>query len=170
MTFTFDGPNKLIICDAGVTAFTAEGVYSRWKDWLGEAPLNAAYEPAFENSIGGNPLGSGVSLGSYIFITNGWKIRPQEASHRLDVSGNLFPVPDTADVFEPTVGNYNVVIAMNTSSLTQRVIVGGGIQATVSDVADAVWDKNLSGATSNTAGETLNRAQAGAEAAAALSA
>ena len=170
MSFTFDGPNKLIICDPGVTTFTAEGVYSRWKEWLGQGALNAAYEPAFENSVGGNALGSGLNLGSYIFITNGWKIRPQEANHRLDVVGNLFPVPDTADIFTPTLGSYNVTIALNTSSLTQQVIVGGGIQASVSDVANAVWDKNLSGATSNTAGETLNRAQAGAEAAAALSA
>lgn len=170
MSFTFDGVNKLITCNPGVTSFTAEGVYSRWKDWLAESATNAGYLPAFENSIGGNPLGNGVSLGGYIFITNGWKIKPQEANHRLDITGNLFAVPDTADIFQATTGSYNVVISLNTSSLTQQVLSGGGSGATASEIADAVWDADLSTAqTNDSAGDVLKKANRNALISAALS-
>ncbi len=171
MSFTFDGANKLIICSPGVTSFTAEGVYSRWKEWVLQSPANAGHLPAFENSLGGNPLGGGISLGGYIFITNGWKIRPQEANHRLDVIGNLFPVPDNADVFQATLGSYNVLISLNTSSLTQQVISGGGSGASAAEIADAVWDADLSGAQpNNSAGDTLKKANTNSVISAALSA
>lgn len=168
MAFTFDGPNKLIICDPGVTSFGAGEVYSRWKEWVMEGD-NAKYEPAFSNSVGGDPLGNGVFLGAYYFIQNGWKIRPQEASHILIVSGNIYPIPDTAGIFEPTLGSYNVQIGLRTSSLTQQVFVEASNSPSV--IADAVWSEDLSGAaTANTAADVLKKAKSNASVAAALSA
>lgn len=165
--FSFDGPNKLIIVDLGVTTFSATEVYSAWKVWMTEGD-NAKYVTAFANSVGGDPLGGGTSLGSYYFLENGWKIRPQEADHVLTLSGNLFPIPDTAGLFTPTLGSYNVQILMRVSSLTQQVLTGAVDPA---DVADAVWDSDLSGAaTANSAADIVKKTKSSAAAAVALSA
>lgn len=134
--YTFDGDNKLIILDFGVTTFSATDVYSRWKQWMliGD---NSKYLPAFANSVGGDPLGSGTTLGAYIFLQNGWVVRPHEADHTLIATGNLFPIPDTASVFTPTLGDFTVQIVQQVSSLTQSVLVntgGGGSTLTAEDV------------------------------------
>lgn len=165
--FTFDGANKLIIVDLGVDTFSASEIYSAWKLWMTEGD-NAKYVPAFSNSVGGNPLGGGVSLGSYYFLENGWKIRPQEADHVLTLSGNLFPNPDTAGLFTPTLGNYNVQILMRVSSLTQQVLTSAVDSA---GVAEAVWGANLSGAaTADSAADIIKKTKSNAAAAVALSA
>ena len=162
MSYTFDGVNKLIIIDNGVTSFSVADLYSRWKDWFALSD-NSKYETAFGNSVGGNALGGGLVLGSYYFLQNGWKIRPQEASHVLEITGNLYPIPDTASLFQATVGSFNVQIIMRNSSLTQGV--------TSADISGAVWSADLSGAqTQDTAGDVVKKAKANAVAAAALSA
>lgn len=167
MAFTFDGVNKLIVCDAGIVAFSASQVYSRWKEWVQQAD-NAKYETAFASSVGGNNLGNNVTLGAYYFLQNGWKIRPQEANHTLEITGNLFPIPDTASLFQSTIGSFNVQITMRTSSLTQIALTPAA--ETAADIADAVWSEDISSAANSTAGDKLNKAQSNAAAAAALSA
>ena len=159
MSYTFDSANKLIILDPGVVSFTVSDVYSRWKDWVVQSD-NAKYETAFGESVGGNNLGGGLTLGSYYFIQNGWKIRPQEAAHVLEVTGNLFPVPDTASIFQATVGSFNVQIIMRNSSLTQGV-------ATVGDISAGVWNANVPG---GVAGNVLTSADQNAKVSVALSA
>lgn len=162
MSYTFDGINKLIILDAGVTSFSVGDLYSRWKDWFALSD-NSKYETAFGNSIGGDPLGGGIELGSYYFLQNGWLIRPQEADHTLEVTGNLYPIPDTAALFTETVGSFQVSIIQRNSSLTQR--------AAPAQIATEVWSTDLSGAqTQNTAADVVKKAKANSAAAAALSA
>ena len=143
MSFTFDGVNKLIIIDNGVTSIGVGDMYSRWKDWFALSD-NSKYETAFGNSVGGNNLGGGVSLGSYYFLQNGWLIRPHEANHVLEVTGNLFPIQ----------------IIMRNSSLTQGV-------ATTADISAAVWQANVDG---GVAGEVLTSADKNAKISVALSA
>jgi len=150
--FTFDGLNKIISCSLGTVQFSAGEVYSRWKDWLQDDPTRLKYLPAFNNSVGGESLGSGTLVGAYYFLQNGWKIRPQEADHQLSVSGNLFPIPDTAGLFEDTLGNYQVIVGMRTSSLTQTVVTSATTSA--SSIANAVWSEDLSTRTSG-AGKTV---------------
>ena len=162
MSYTFDGLNKLIILDPGVTEFSVSDLYSRWKEWFQQSD-NAKYEIAFDTSVGGAPLGNCILLGAYYFITNGWRIRPQEASHTLDITGNLFPIPDTAQIFAPTIGSFNVSIRSQFSSLTQ--------QANPTAIAQEVWETDLSPAqTLDTAGDTVKKAKQNSAAAAALSA
>lgn len=124
--FTFDGPNKIISCTLGTYSFSAAGIYSRWKDWVQNDPARLRFEPAFASSVGGESLGGGVFVGGYFFLQNGWVIRPMEQDHQLIVSGNLFPIPDNAALFTSTVGNYQVVVGMRTSSLTQQVVSNSG--------------------------------------------
>ena len=161
--FTFDGINKLIVVDNGVTSFDVATLYSEWKRWA-VAVDNIKYEEAFADSVGGNPLGSGLELGSYYFLQNGWLIRPQEANHTLLITGNLFPIPDSAALFTGTLGGFQVNIVQRNSSLTQRV-------ASASGIASAVWETDLSPAqTLDTAGDVVKKAKSNAQAAAALSA
>jgi hypothetical protein len=162
MTYTFNGASKLIVLDPGTTSFAVSDLYSRWKDWFTQSD-NSKYEVAFDNSVGGDPLGGGVELGSYYFLTNGWLIRPQEADHTLEITGNLYPVPDTASLFTATVGSFQVNIIMRNSSLTQSV--------PATTLATEVWSTDLSGAqTLDTAGDVVKKAKQNSAAAAALSA
>lgn len=152
--FTFDGPNKRITLSTGTVQFSSSEIYSRWKDWCQEDSDRLKYDPAFANSVGGDSLGGGVLVGAYYFLQNGWVIRPQEADHQLVVSGNLFPIPDTAAMFTNTVGDYQVVVGMRTSSLTQSIIQSAASSTTA--IADAVWNKDISNATTG-AGKDLTQ-------------
>src|SRR3990172_1116667 len=86
---TFDGSNRLIVVDNGVTEIDVKiDLYSDWKEWmlLGD---NSRYAQAMR-AVGGDPLPGSKQLGSTFFLMNGWKIRPHEASHTLTVNGNLY--------------------------------------------------------------------------------
>ena len=100
-------------------------------------------------------------------MQNGWKIRPQEADHQLLITGNLYPVPDSAAMFQSTLGDFQVVVSMRTSSLTQSIVssssssgggstlegdgsgLGGGLNTspTADQIAIAVWEKNIAAST-----------------------
>ncbi len=137
-TFTFDGPNKRIVVDAeaGDSAFTAAEVYSAWKDWvlLG----NAQFEPAFAESVGGNPLGGGSSLDTYVFLRNdsGWRIRPDARDHTLSVDGQLFGASDVLPIFAAPLSAAIVTIERAFSARAVGVATSG---SSPSDVAAAVW-------------------------------
>lgn len=167
--FVFDGPSRTIELLPGVATFEVVDLYSRWKEWVALSD-NAKFLPAFANSVGGDALGGGASLGQYFFIQNGWTIKPQESNHTLTVAGNLFPIPETAPTFKITDGNFNVQIVQQVSSLTQQVSTSGST-ITANQIADAVWDEPLGD--HNTAGSTgkeLNDARINAQNAFAVSA
>ena len=158
-SFIFDGPNRIISCTLGTLTFSAAELYSRWKDWLVNDPSRFRFDPAFSGSVGGEPLGGGVFVGGYFFLQNGWVVRPQEQDHQLIVSGNLYPIPDTANLFTSTLGGFQVIVGMRTSSLTQQVITSGGGGSgssgpTAGQIASAVWAEDISGSTSG-AGKNL---------------
>lgn len=106
--FTFDGPNKTIICDFGVTYFSGAQVYSRWKDWAILSD-NAKFLEAFR-AEGRSPTGPSTFSTPYFFLTNGWKIRPHEADHTLTVDGNVLVDGGVGSPFIPTLGAFNVLI------------------------------------------------------------
>ncbi len=145
--YTFDGVNKVITLISSTVQISASEAYSRWKDWLQEDTERLKYQPAFAGSVGGDSLGGGILVGAYYFLQNGWVIRPQEADHTLVVSGNLFPIPDTAALFTSTNGDFQVIIGMRTSSLTQSILTNSATSQ-LTDIADAVWSKDISGSTS----------------------
>jgi hypothetical protein len=130
MSYTFDGANKLIII-TGTATFTAADLYSRWKDWV-QTSDNSKYVSAFR-SVGGDPIGPGQTVAPYFFLntTDGWRIRPNESSHELRISGNLYSEDSTLSMFVPTLGAYTVTIVIERSSAAIAVTVGGVDQATV---------------------------------------
>lgn len=175
MEVLFDGEQRLAICQSGTTTIRATELYSRWKDWVRQAS-NACYLPAFATSFGGNELGGGVRLDAYLFLTNGWRIMPQAASHRLVIEGNLFPDPITAPLFCPPPGNHLIQIERY---VTNRAVVvsaagtsnpagDGGPLPSAAELAEAVWSQELPGGGGLMAGETLVRAQQSADLAVAL--
>jgi hypothetical protein len=86
---TFDGENKLIIINDGVTDLDVEtDVYSQWKNWALERD-HLKWEGAMR-STGGDPLPGGDFLGGTFFLTNGWRILVTEGVDNINVVGNIY--------------------------------------------------------------------------------
>ncbi len=123
---TFDGTTKIISIDLGVTELDIKELYSDWKEWL-QVSDNAKYLHAFRTA-GGDPLTSVKNISPYYFLLNGWRIRPQEAEHVLDVDGFIV-VDGGGNPFIPPLGTYNVMINITTSA-NSFLMEGGGAGGT----------------------------------------
>lgn len=123
MALSFDGPNKLIILSAGTVVLDIADCYSRWKDWL--LAGNAQYAQAF-NSVGGDPIdpSAGTFIPLYAFLLNGWRVRPQEATHTLNVTNGILLVDGGGDPFVNTTGSY--IVRVNYSQPVQAITVSTG--------------------------------------------
>jgi len=60
----------------------------------------------------------------YIFLQNGWRVRPMEANHALIITGNLF-VAEGGSPLVNTLGSYNV-IAQYTVPVQAQAFASGG--------------------------------------------
>jgi hypothetical protein len=143
---TFDGPNKLVLVNQGVTELNFEtDVYSAWKEWVKDPyHLNAGYEEAL-SAIGGDDLPGERKLGTTFFFENGWRMRTWEGNHELVLSGNVFTREGEA-IFIPTLDPWTITINLNTSTLVEVVTPSISIdQSTIDGIAaasaDAVWDE-----------------------------
>ena len=134
MAITFDGPGKLAILSSGTTALDVVDLYSRWKDWARTGD-NSKYLPAFA-PVGGDTIdaGAGTSVPLYAFLSNGWRIRPQEASHTLNVTGGVLLVEGGGDPFVPTLGAFNVRVNFSQPVQAITVATGGGSGGTDPEV------------------------------------
>lgn len=121
MAITFDATSKRIVLDS--TYVDVKDIYSRWKDWV-RLSDNAKYEPAFR-AIGGDSLGGGLFISLYTFLINGWRIRPMESSHTLQIHGNI-TVDGGGDPVVPTLGTYKVLVQYTVPERAQAYDAGGG--------------------------------------------
>lgn len=103
---TFDPTNKRIVLDSAYA--DTRDVYSQWKRWVSTND-NLKYEQAFR-TVGGDSLSASTSIPPYLFLMNGWKIRPMEANHTLHITGGAISCDDGTDPVVPTLGNYNVLV------------------------------------------------------------
>ncbi len=126
----FDGVNKIITVNTGITEITITDVYSRWKDWV-QLSDNSKFLEAI-SVLGGDPITNVQSVGTTYFLENGWKMRPDEANHTLQVDGNLF-TRDGSDQFITTIGTFQVLINLSTSNLIDTIIAAGAD-------ANSVWN------------------------------
>jgi len=146
--FTVDTTNKLFIAKPGITSFDVQiDLYSDGKKhWLIDSTANKFDFPI--RTVAGDPISVSESISPFFFLRDGWKIRPDEADHQLNVLGNLFI--DTGEIgglFVPTLGGYTVLV--NTVVTSKATSVGG-------DVATQVWSSDISSSPANSAGAALN--------------
>ena len=133
MAIIFDPATKRIILD--VANVTATEVYSRSCDWLATGD-NAKYGAVFRQ-VGGDDLGSGLSIPPYFFLQGAWRIRPMEANHTLTLTGNLF-VDGGGDPVTATLGNFNVLTKTVVPVQAQGISTNGSTGPSASDIANAV--------------------------------
>ena len=133
MAITFDPTARRIVLDsASVTAAT---LWSRWSDWAATGD-NAKYLPAFRQA-GGDDLGGGLSIPPYMFLLNGWRVRPLEASQTVIITGNLFVDGGGVPVVA-TLGNFNVSVQYTVPVQAQGISTSGSAGPSASDIAAAV--------------------------------
>lgn len=122
---TFDSANKIVQINEAPTNGVVDidvkvDIYSDGKeDWKSDSTLNKFLFPV--TAIGGDPLPGSKKLGTTFFLEYGWKIRPYEGSHQLNVNGNLYS-RDGSNPFTTTVGTYNVQIISSVSSLVDSTV------------------------------------------------
>ena len=127
----FDGANKRVILDS--TSVTASEIWSRYMDWLAADSQNAKWGLAM-TQVGGDELGSGLYIPIYIFLQNGWRVRPMESSHQLMITGNLF-VAEGGSPLVNTLGNYNVIAQYTVPVQAQAMSTSGGSGGLTSEQA-----------------------------------
>ena len=133
MPITFDPAEKRIILDS--TSITAEEIFSRWEDWALLSD-NAKYG-AVMTHVGGDDLGGGLFIPNYIFLQNGWRVRPMEANHNLNITGNLFVAGGGVPVVN-TLGNYNVAVQYTVPVQAQGISTSGSTGPSAESIAAAV--------------------------------
>ena len=141
MALSFDGVNKVITLSSGTETLSVRDLWSRWVDWWVTGD-NSKFQIAMEN-VGGNiiDLAGGTTIPIYVFLQNGWKIKPQEANHTLNVNDGILLVEGGGDPFTNTTGSY--IIRINYQQPVQAISFstegGGGSGLT----AAQVWQRNI---------------------------
>jgi hypothetical protein len=131
MSYSFDGATKVISLNSGTTSVDLADLWSRWKDWL--LLGNAGFARAFD-TVGGEI--SEIPL--YLFLKNGWRIKPQEASHTLTVAGGSLNVEGGGDPFVNTSSAWVVRISYQQPVRGFGYSASGSTGPTSGDIATAV--------------------------------
>jgi hypothetical protein len=84
---TFDGPQKLIVVNSGVTSIdVAIDMYSAWKQWVLIDP-NSTWDAAFR-VVGGDAIGANQFIPSYFFLINTWRVKVE--NENVNFATNLY--------------------------------------------------------------------------------
>lgn len=137
MAYTFDGPNRLIVLSPGTVSFSVRDLWSRWVDW--HALSDNSKFPAAMRSVGGDDIIAGqTSIPVYTYLSNGWRIRPQEAAHTLAVTDGILLVDGGGNPFVGTLGAFNVQISYQQPVQAITVNTAGSSGPSAADIAAAV--------------------------------
>lgn len=148
MAITFDPSARRIILDSA--AVSAAELWTAWVNWQALSD-NSKYLPAFKQ-VGGDDLGSGLSIPPYMFLLNDWRVRPMEMNHSLVITGNLF-VDGGGQPVVNTLGQYNVAIQLTVPVQAQAFATGG-----IGPSAEDFWRVALAPFnTEGTAGKVLKQ-------------
>lgn len=134
MAITIDPVAKRIILDSG--SITVTEIYSRVMDWMALSD-NIKYGMIIRVS-GMDPLPGGRFSPANFFLQGDWRIRPMEASHTLDIEGNLYCEDGISDPVVPTLGNHNVLVRYTVPVQSQGIAVSGGSGPSASEIANAI--------------------------------
>lgn len=160
---TFDGATKRATLSAGTTALDVSDLWSRWVDWFQDGD-NSKW-PLAMRQVGGDDIdpSAGTKIPAYIYLQNGWKVKPQEADHTLAVSGGVLLVEGGGDPFVSTAGDYTVRINYQQPVQAITVSTGGGSGGLTSEQAEQLQDiwRRLALDASNPLSQTETSIQAG---------
>jgi len=117
MAITFDPVNKIIGLD--VFTVSASQIWSRWIDWVASVD-NGKYLPAFSQ------IGGVAPIALYLYLENGWRVRPVEASGTTKITGELL-VQGGGDPVVPTVGNWDALVILEAPFAVQSINIGSGL-------------------------------------------
>lgn len=133
MALSFDGPNKKITITT-VNELDVKDLWSRWVEWFLTGD-NSKYGLAMRQ-VGGDDIdvSAGTSIPPYIYLQNGWKIKPREANHTLAVTNGILLVEGGGEPFIPTTGAYTVQINYQQPVQAITVATGGGGGSTAADI------------------------------------
>lgn len=85
---TFDGDNKIIQVNTNIVELLfEEDVYEEWKIW---ALDNLNYTQAIHKTGGDTIVTNQLFLPKAFILLNGWKIRPYEGQHILNIKSNVY--------------------------------------------------------------------------------
>lgn len=134
---SFDGVTKVITITT-VNTLDVKDLWSRWVDWVLTSD-NSKYMPAL-SQVGGDDIdvSAGTSIPIYIYLLNGWKIKPREANHTLAVTNGILLVDGGGDPFINTTGAYTVRINYQQPVQAIGVATGGGGSLTPQQIRDAM--------------------------------
>lgn len=134
MGYSFDGGSKVISLTTGTVEVSIRDLWSRWVDWLLTSD-NSKYLVAMEQ-VGGNDIdvSAGTYIPIYVFLKNGWKLKPQEANHTLVVNDGVLIVDGGGDPFINTVGTYTIRINYSQPVQAITVSTGGGSGLTLGQI------------------------------------
>ena len=117
---SFSGNDKLITINTGIRIIDVKrDLYYEWKNWIIQGD-NSAFLPAFR-VVGGEELQTNYFLTPTFFLTNGWRIKPSEENHTLNVRGNIYVDGSSDSPFADTIGPYNVRVNLTTSNIVNTV-------------------------------------------------
>jgi hypothetical protein len=142
MALTFNGVTKTITLTAGTTSLSVRDLWSRWVDWLLTSD-NSKFAIAM-SQVGGNDIDTvaGTKIPIYVFLQNGWKLKPQEANHTLNVGDGILLVDGGGDPFINTTGSY--VVRVNYQQPVQAISFdSGGGGGTGMTTEQAQWLEEL---------------------------
>ena len=138
MNYSFDGETKIISLTSGTTGLDVKDLYSRWKEWIGDGEEQGSRFLQSFLIVGGEPIdeSAGTYVATYVFLTNGWRIRPQEASHRLRVYNGILLTDTGEDPFVQTQGSYNVLVQYSQPVQAQSVVIETGVSGLTSEESE----------------------------------
>jgi hypothetical protein len=115
------------------------------EDWKTDANLNKLKFPLSE-PVGGNVIVPGSkNISPYYFLKYNWLMRPYDEDHTLYLENGYLLVDGGGDPWLKSLGGYTVNV--RDSIPADAYAIGGA--ATPENIADAVWDEILTGATHN---------------------
>lgn len=147
MATVFDGNTLTITLDApvgGVLDLDIPRLYSEWKEWQLADFQNIGYPPAFR-TVGGDAISATVNNVPFFFLRNdyGWRIKPFEANHTINISGQLAAQNPTLPTTIPTTGAFTV-LGFNVQPVAQveTVISGSGVtQQDKDDIENQIFSR-----------------------------
>lgn len=133
---TFDGPNRLIIVNPGVTELSVkEDIYSAWKRWVKVGADNAGFLPAMRG-IGGDPTIGVQRAGDIYFTINNWRLVVDLA--QTAVTGILFSDDFNTAYYDPDLNAVFPAIvssAVNAIETTTTVVDNAALDT----IPERVW-------------------------------